>query len=1674
MSPSAIGQGTSTCMVRKATDILHLLRDKIALLPGSRDRHDHPIIIFPSRDSSYPLNVEDIRNILFYLHSVTSSSSKGNGFIFIIDMRKGTKFDNIKPILKIIQDHFPGGISNVLLIRPDSFWEKQKASISIGKYKFEVQIISIESITKYIDASQLPNEFGGFMKYDHEDWIECRLEIENVIWKICDILGAFDKFKNDMCKAEFPFDVPSAEQAIAQHTTVSKIIQDASMEQMDNDIKKISHKITGGSINSPDDGYNSSLSISSINPDLASVIPHLGKLMETLRQSKDEIFKEWEHRRKSLDHCYQLKLFEQDSEKLFEWIRSHYNLTVQRMTDLGDNEEISTIYLQDHVDFKKAAENTYVSVTHILTVAKRLKEQGHVNKNKIENISKRLEEEWKIFEQRIEQRLTLLQLSVSFHQRARYYLSNCNVWKNNIGIDPTNLVDAPSDKLEIAINEHEKFGDKINQAYAEAIADGRSLSNQLKTICNSSPELIQQISSFQLVSDMNQQITRAHKEIHSTWHKRKVKLHARLARLAFKNDIQLVISWLEQHGEPYLSKNTAIGDNLQASKSLLKNHQHFKSVASNTYSNAQKLFKASQTLMENGECDTKDMNNVVEDLRKRLDKFSERIEARTMLLNKAVLFYTHFMELMQWYDKQDTKASSYEIVDIDVDICEKRRDEWIRETEATGQACATTITEGQQLIKCLYIQSQTMNLDNKEVIKYIDMLIGQIEQRQKLLSDRFGRQRTCLQIGLRNALLILDCEQIQVQLINWKKDMSNLISCEPDKAENVLPFHNENTYKVKKAVAEVKATGNELLQAIDSNGINLRNEFNEPIRDLIINSIKKVKLLEDEVMQASVNVCQRMENAIQLNRIRMDANRTIQIMQREETQLLRMNRIPQNFEEAEAFQEEHDNFQRIVEEKVRPSTINFCQRAQGLRSNSISIEENETINEMIMNVTRKWSRLVCLIEERSKLLKSADACYKSLHQNVLPILEQLEHDYKSDQKDFCSLKPYDKRTELAKLIGEKLEKHEQWKERFVKGSAYAQKTSENFLKYIRRCGAPEDHIKQREEEIKNVKENLRERQSRILKMWSNRKKAYEQCQQAVLIQATEQRISQWLQDEGETFMAQLPTVVALKASSHGKEQLESWKNKLSEFKKILKSEREQVKSFLSAAEGYLKNGINDIHSTTTERAMQKVKENFNSFCQRMQEIELQILTSLGNQRNSGTKSEFSLDRVSDSSLDEKIQKRGSNGIVDAKLMEPMKELLKSERDYVSDLETCCNIYIKSYRSSISSLPGTLKGKEKEIFGNIEALTKFHSETFMKELEKYEENPEEVGNSFITWMDKLNELYTNYCVNKEQNNHIISMQECISFFNDVRQKNNLEHNKDLQSMVIKPVQRITRYRLMLEQLLKNAKSNIDEIKEAYDVVVDVPRRANDMIHLKRLEGYDEDDVTMGEFVMQENFVVSDNKHLFKKARERQVFLFELCIIFTKKIEVTPKIHKYVIKDKLMLSDVSIREHVEGDICKFSLRMGNLPNSDMSIDLKSKTEKSKMIWIKKIRDLMQGLLQYNIAIQPLTNGPDSKRSSRNSGMSKDSNELISINEPINENSHKPVSERLQVKQITNYEVYKQNAENETTPDLKNSTETQNNHILSPAKKVQEKILTNGDVNEVVPKLYDILSTVSFNDE
>lgn len=62
--------------------------------------------------------------------------------------------------------------------------------------------------------------------------------------------------------------------------------------------------------------------------------------------------------------------------------------------------------------------------------------------------------------------------------------------------------------------------------------------------------------------------------------------------------------------------------------------------------------------------------------------------------------------------------------------------------------------------------------------------------------------------------------------------------------------------------------------------------------------------------------------------------------------------------------------------------------------------------------------------------------------------------------------------------------------------------------------------------------------------------------------------------------------------------------------------------------------------------------------------------------------------------------------------------------------------------------------------------------------------------------------------------------------------------------------------------------------------------------------------------------------------------------------------------MQLSEVNVCEHVEGDSSRFALRQGTIPNNELRIDLKASSEHCKIHWVKKIRELMQGLMTANL--------------------------------------------------------------------------------------------------------------------
>uniref|UniRef100_A0A671M1Y8 Rho guanine nucleotide exchange factor (GEF) 25b n=1 Tax=Sinocyclocheilus anshuiensis TaxID=1608454 RepID=A0A671M1Y8_9TELE len=174
-------------------------------------------------------------------------------------------------------------------------------------------------------------------------------------------------------------------------------------------------------------------------------------------------------------------------------------------------------------------------------------------------------------------------------------------------------------------------------------------------------------------------------------------------------------------------------------------------------------------------------------------------------------------------------------------------------------------------------------------------------------------------------------------------------------------------------------------------------------------------------------------------------------------------------------------------------------------------------------------------------------------------------------------------------------------------------------------------------------------------------------------------------------------------------------------------------------------------------------------------------------------------------------------------------LEKSIYLYVEDL----GLVVEGYMATMKSVgvPEYLVGKDKIVFGNIHQIYDWHKDYFLGVLEKCVWEPDLLAQLFIKHEKRLN-MYVVYCQNKPKSEHIVS--EYIETYFE------LGHRLQLNDLLIKPVQRIMKYQLLLKVCdILNYYSVlfVSLSQRAVEVMCFVPKRCNDMMNVGRLQGFE---------------------------------------------------------------------------------------------------------------------------------------------------------------------------------------------------------------------------------------------
>ncbi|XP_062252328.1 guanine nucleotide exchange factor DBS isoform X6 [Platichthys flesus] len=313
----------------------------------------------------------------------------------------------------------------------------------------------------------------------------------------------------------------------------------------------------------------------------------------------------------------------------------------------------------------------------------------------------------------------------------------------------------------------------------------------------------------------------------------------------------------------------------------------------------------------------------------------------------------------------------------------------------------------------------------------------------------------------------------------------------------------------------------------------------------------------------------------------------------------------------------------------------------------------------------------------------------------------------------------------------------------------------------------------------------------------------------------------------------------------------------------------------------------------------------------------------------------------------------------------MTELIETERLYVEELQSIMEGYFAELdNSELSHLtPPSLENKRDVLFGNLPEIYEFHNRTFLKELENSIEKPELVGTCFLKRKEEL-QVYQKYCQNKPRSEVLWRQCGDSLFFQECQKK--LDHKLSLDAYLLKPVQRITKYQLMLKEMLKCSKSEgMAELEEALATMLDIIKSVNDSMHQIAITGFEGNLSELGKLLMQGSFNVwTDHKRGHSKVKDlarfkpmqRHLFLYDKMLLFCKKREETIEGHdktpSYSFKHSLKMSAVGITENVKGDSKKFEVWYNG--REEVYI-IQAPSMDVKNMWVSEIRKVLTGQLE-----------------------------------------------------------------------------------------------------------------------
>ncbi|KAM9485470.1 SEC14 domain and spectrin repeat-containing protein 1-like isoform 1-T2 [Salvelinus alpinus] len=607
-----------------ATNILPILKKRLAFLSGGKDRRSGLILTIPLCTDQ--TSMEELSSTLDYLLGIPSDKCKARGFTVIVDGRK-SQWNIVKTVVLMLQNVIPAEVSLVCVVKPDEFWDKKVTHFCFWKEKdrlgFEVILVSANKLTRYIEPCQLTDEFGGSLVYDHIDWVNKRLVFEKFTKESTSLLDELlvinDSEKSSQLDKERPPDcnfLPSLDpETVLQtgHELLSELQQ-----------RRFNGAEGGGVAWSPMD-------------DELLAQPQVMKLLDSLREQYTKYQEVCRQRSKRS----QLEDIQTKVMQVVNWLEGPGTEQLRTQWGIGDSIRASQALQQKHEEIESQHSEWFAVYVELnQQIAALLSAGDEEDLVELKGLQQQLSDVCYRQASQLESRQNVLQSAHEFHGTAQDLSQQLD---GLLGMLCADVAPADGAAIQQTLKHLEEKLKSVEGALVGLREKGQVLMDQMsnqtswsygKDVPIDNKDNVDHIQG--VMEDMQLRKQRCEDMVDV----RRLKMLQMVQLFKCEEDASQAVEWLGELLDALLKTHIRLGDDSQETKVLLEKHKKFVDVAQSTYDYGRQLLQATVVLCQSLRCSTRSSGDTLPRLNRVWKQFTVTTEERVHRLEMACSFHT--------------------------------------------------------------------------------------------------------------------------------------------------------------------------------------------------------------------------------------------------------------------------------------------------------------------------------------------------------------------------------------------------------------------------------------------------------------------------------------------------------------------------------------------------------------------------------------------------------------------------------------------------------------------------------------------------------------------------------------------------------------------------------------------------------------------------------------------------------------------------------------------------------------------------------------------------------------------------------------------------------------------------------------------------------------------------